>query len=312
MPGQPSLEPQAAIPVERASERDTAFLSFFKDVLRDDPTLTIVDVGAQNLSGEEHVYSPLTRRWPHRIVGFEPVHDREIVEHTDAGVRHVLPVALGDGSNQELHVTRYSALSSFYRPNRSLRAEFHGPKHLYDIVKTVPLQTRTLDSLRLEPADFIKLDAQGAEPLIVKGGMRYVTETPLVYCETTFVPLYEHAPLFDQHLSLFRTYGFDLIDLYLNGRRRAELSTADAYPALAPPGGGRLIWADALYGLRWLTSRESTGADRRKALRAALVLHFLFRHYDVAARIIELHAGEARCRDYVGMIKIFGSPPVTA
>jgi len=99
MPGQPSLEPQAAIPVERASERDTAFLSFFKDVLRDDPTLTIVDVGAQNLSGEEHVYSPLTRRWPHRIVGFEPVHDREIVEHTDAGVRHVLPVALGDGTS---------------------------------------------------------------------------------------------------------------------------------------------------------------------------------------------------------------------
>ena len=32
----------------------------------------------------------------------------------------------------------------------------------------------------------------------------------------------------------------------------------------------------------------------------------------VAARIIELHAGEARCRDYVGMIRIFGSPPVTA
>ena len=293
------------------SERDAAFLSFFEDLLRDDPTLTIVDVGAQDLKGESHIYSPLTRRWPHRVIGFEPIYDQEVVENTESGVRRVLPYALGDGSEQALHVTRYSALSSFYRPNRSLRAEFHGPKHLYDIVKTVPMQTRALDALPLEQADFIKIDAQGAEPLIVKGGMRYVSQTPLAYCETTFVPLYEHAPLFDEHLSLFRAYGFELVDLYLNGRRRAELRTPDAYPALAPQGGGRLIWADALYGLRSLTSGEPSSEQRPRALKAALVLHALFRHYDVAARIIERHAGDDRCRDYVGMIKTFENPAVT-
>jgi hypothetical protein len=104
---------------------------------------------------------------------------------------------------------------------------------------------------------------------------------------------------------LFRSYGFELVDLYLHGRRRAEISVPDAYPALAPQGGGRLIWADALYGLRSLTSGQPSGGQAPKALKAALLLHFLFQHYDVAARIIELHAGEDRCRDYVGMIKIF-------
>src|SRR5512132_3418188 len=129
----------------RVRERDDALRSFFEDLLRDDPTLTIVDVGAQDLTGESHIYSSLTRYWPHRVIGFEPVYEHETVEKTAAGERRVLPYALGDGSVQELNLTKYSALSSFYKPNRSLRAEFHGPKHFHEIVKTVPMQTRTLD-----------------------------------------------------------------------------------------------------------------------------------------------------------------------
>jgi hypothetical protein len=136
--------------------------------------------------------------------------------------------------------------------------------------------------------------------------MRYVSQTPLVYCETTFVPMYEHAPLFDEHLALFRAYGFELFDLFLNGRRRAEVKAPGAYPLLAPQGGGgRLVWADALYGQRYLSVAEPSPEQRQQALKAALVLHFLFHKHDVVARILELHAGEARARDYVGMIKIF-------
>jgi hypothetical protein len=79
-----------------AGERDAACLSFFHglDVLRDDPTLTIVDVGAQDLKDERHIYSSLTRSWPHRVIGFEPVYDEEVVETTEFGVRRVLPCAL--------------------------------------------------------------------------------------------------------------------------------------------------------------------------------------------------------------------------
>ena len=286
-------------------ERDAAFLCFFKglDPLRDDPTITIVDVGAQDLAGEHHVYSSLTASWPYRVIGFEPVYAEEAVEETAFGERRVLPFALGDGSERVLHVTKYSALSSLYPPNRSLRGEFHGPKHFHEVAKTVPMQTRALDSLQLEQADFIKLDAQGAEPLIVKGGARYVCGTPLVYCETFFVPFYENVPLFDKHLSLFRAHGFELIDLYLNGRRRAEVSIPDAYPALAPQGGGRLIWADALYAQRYLTSAQPSVEQRLKALKAALLLHVLFQKYDVVARILELYAGDACSREYVEMIK---------
>jgi FkbM family methyltransferase len=276
------------------------------DVLRDDPTLTIVDVGAQDLKDERHIYSSLTRSWPHRVIGFEPVYDEEVVETTEFGVRRVLPCALGDGSEQALNVTRYSALSSFYTPNRSLRDECHGPKHFHEIVKTVPIQTRALDALDLEPADFIKLDTQGAEPLIVRGGARYISQTPLVYSETFFIPFYERMPLFDEHLPLFRAYGFELLDLYLQNRRRAEVRIPDAYPALGShQGAGRLVGADALYGQRYLTSGQPPAEHRLKALKAALLLHFLFQKYDVVARILELHAGDVPARDYIGMIKSF-------
>ena len=291
---------------EAATDRDAAFLSFFAGLgpLRDDPTVTIVDVGAQDLKGEPHIYSPLTRVWSHRVIGFEPVYDAEVVEKTEFGVRRVLPFALGDGSEQALNVTKYSALSSFYTPNRGLRDECDTPKHFHDIVKTVPMQTRRLDALQLEQADFIKLDTQGAEPLIVKGGERYVRQTPLVYSETFFIPFYENMPLFDEHLSLFRSYGFELLDLYPQPRRRAEVRTPGAYPALGShPGVGRLVGADALYGQRYLTGGQPSDEQRLKALKAALLLHFLFHKYDVVARILELHAGDGAARDYVGMIK---------
>jgi FkbM family methyltransferase len=288
--------------------RTEAFLAFFQglEALRSDPTLTIVDVGAQDLQGESHVYSALTAIWPHRVVGFEPTYAQEVVEATAAGVRRVVPYALGDGAERALHVTKYSALSSFYKPNRILRDEFHGPKHFHEIVETVPMQTRALDALDLEQADFIKLDTQGAEPLILTGGERYVRQTPLVYCETFFVPFYENMPLFDEHLSRFRTLGFELLDLYPQNHRRAAVEVPDAYPALGShAGAGRLVGADALYGQRYLTAAEPSAAPPLKALKAALLLHFLFEKYDVVARILELHAGARPARDYVGMIKIF-------
>lgn len=289
-------------------ERDAAFVSFFSglDPLRDDPTVTIVDVGAQELQGETHIYSSLTRLWPHRVIGFEPVYDAEVVQKSDAGVRRVLPYALGDGSEQLLHVTKYSALSSLYTPNRALRDECDTPKHFHDIVKTLPVRTRRLDALQLEQADFIKLDTQGAEPLIVKGGERYVRQTPLVYSETFFIPFYENMPLFDEHLSLFRSYGFELLDLYPQPRRRAELRTPGAYPALKSHHSvGRLVGADVLYGQRYLTGAEPSAEQRHQALKGALLLHFVFHKYDVVARILELHAGDVPARDYVGMIKSF-------
>jgi hypothetical protein len=228
---------------------------------------------------------------------------RRSSKKTECGERRVVPYALGDGSEQASHITKYSPLSSFFAPNRALRAECHGQADLHEIVRTVPMRTRALDALQPEQADFIKLDAQGAEPLIVKGGPRYVSETPLVYCETFFVPFYDNVPLFDEHLRLFRGHGFELLDLYLNGRRRAAVQASGAYPALAPQGGGRLIWADALYGQRYLTAARPSAEQRLKALKAALLLHFLFEKHDVVARILELHAGEACGREYVELIK---------
>jgi hypothetical protein len=58
-----------------------------------------------------------------------------------------------------------------------------------------------------------------------------------------------------------------------------------------------------LYGQRYLTAAEPSAEQRHQALKAALLLHFLFHKYDVVARILELHAGDDAARDYVGMIK---------
>ena len=64
------------------------------------------------------------------------------------------------------------------------------PGHSYlvdremDGLETIPIQLRTLDSLRLDKVDFVKLDVEGAEPKVLAGGRNtFETHRPIVLSE---------------------------------------------------------------------------------------------------------------------------------
>ena len=85
--------------------------------------ITIVDVGAQTLSTEAHVYQPLLRPdIPHHAIGFEPLADkvaqRRAVE--SAGALTLLPYAIGDGRAHILLVSNEDATSSLHPLNGPL------------------------------------------------------------------------------------------------------------------------------------------------------------------------------------------------
>lgn len=61
--------------IDTLPENETAVADFFKSII--DQGLTIVDVGAQNLSTEEHVYHRLVQHGLiAEIIGFEPQAER--------------------------------------------------------------------------------------------------------------------------------------------------------------------------------------------------------------------------------------------
>lgn len=250
----------------------------------DNRRITIVDVGAQNLSYEGHIYRPLcTPRIPHRVIGFEPLLDRmnERADAEGSGVE-MLPYAVGDGSRRVLHINNEDATSSLYPLNQDLNARF---EHLCGLrtLHHQSIETRRLDDvLPAEPVDFLKLDVQGAELLVLQGAERALGRTAVVHCEVEFSPIYLGQPLYPEVQSFLGSRGFALIDLLVSHR----------YSYVVPSGRGapdRLLWADAVF-FRDEADAPTLLVQAMVALlvyaKPTLAEHLLTRHDALAARTL--------------------------
>jgi FkbM family methyltransferase len=206
----------------------------------------IVDVGAQILEHEKHIYAPVTESGlKYRIIGFEPLAERlsERINREGQGRLTMLPNAIGDGSPGTLYVNDFDATSSLYPLNRKLCADFVGLS-LLRTVDTLRVETVTLDAaLEREAAgliDFLKLDIQGAELNALQGAEETLKRVAVVHCEVEFSPIYEGQPLFPEIQRFLNARGFELIDLIIQHRYSYEVSSGAASP-------DRLLWADAVF-----------------------------------------------------------------
>jgi len=104
------------------------------------------------------------------------------------------------------------------------------------------IQALTLDHIisqqQISIVDLIKIDVQGAEHLVLKGGIETLKKTRLVYTEFSYKPLYENSSTF-----------FDLYKIfYENNFMLVNISSGYASP------NGELLQGDALFVNKALTS----------------------------------------------------------
>jgi FkbM family methyltransferase len=199
----------------------------------------VVDVGAQTLESEGHVYAPLGAVTPIDLIGFDPLEERiaQRVAHDGAGVT-LLPYALGDGGVHTLYVNNVDATSSLFPLNAAHNVLFEALNELVT-VRTVEVATRRLDDVMPPgPVDFIKLDVQGAELMVLQGGPATVGRAAVVHCEVEFSPIYAGQPLFADVERELIGHGFYLVDLLVPHRY--------AYSDAARISD-RLLWADAVF-----------------------------------------------------------------
>ena len=104
--------------------------------------------------------------------------------------------------------------------------------HLSAPVKTT-VKTETLDDLARrfngEMIDILKIDAQGAEHLILNSGLTAIKNTRLVYTEFSYKPVYEGSSTFFDLYQFFEKKNFRLVNVspgYLMPNR--ELIQGDA------------------------------------------------------------------------------------
>jgi FkbM family methyltransferase len=205
--------------------------------------LTIVDIGAQELEDEGHVYAPLTADGlPYRIVGFEPQQDKiEASRRRNPDSRVLLlPTFIGDGAEQRFHINNDDATSSLLPFNEALTSTLSDLDHLRTL-RTEQVATSRLDDALADvgPVDFLKLDIQGFEYPVLRHAPEVLARTSVIHCEVAFAPIYAGQALFSEVEQLLRGAGFYLLDF----------SSLCRYPGTntARRSRDRLGWGDAVF-----------------------------------------------------------------
>ncbi len=257
-----------------------------------DGPLVIVDVGAQALAHEAHVYEPLRRLGvPLRVIGFEPLAEQAAARRAADGDDSLIVEAfVGDGGTHRFHPCNSPASSSLFPLDRAVCGTVASLAGLVDR-NGETVATQRLDDLLagIEAVDFLKLDIEGAELMTLQGATSVLARTAVIHAETAFVAFRTGQPLFadiDTHL---REQGFGLIRLH-EPAMRAAVTPSGAQ------GADRLMWADAVF-----FANEARVTDRM-LLAQAIVAGGIYRMHTVAERalaIYDVRHGTGLAADYV-------------
>lgn len=252
------------------------------------PAISIVDVGANPLTGQKGPYQPLVDRGAAELIGFEPDPDAfiKLQEMRGAGERYY-PVAIGDGGRHTLRICAMSGMNSLLQPNFALLNLLHFHGRWAEVARTVELDTVRLDDVaEVTAMDYLKIDIQGGELMVFEHAQARLRDCLVVHTEAMFVPMYEGQPLFsEQELSLRRhglqvhrfveTVGHVLRPFAVRGDRHAPLS--------------QLFWADVVF-IKDITRPDLLASDQ--LLKLAVILHEIYGSVDVAH--LFLHAYDQR------------------
>ncbi len=75
------------------------------------------------------------------------------------------------------------------------------------------IETDTLDNITSRSFDLIKIDTQGSEIDILKGGLRTLSNAKAVILETSVIAFNKGAPLQEEVIAFMKQYGFNKTDI---------------------------------------------------------------------------------------------------
>lgn len=272
---------------------------------------TIIDVGAEPLAFEEHVYAELLKRRPSLVIGFDPMDEdapRSVHQDSKDGLPasevRIFPNFILDGEPAVFHLARMQATSSTLPFNKELTQRFSLLADALETMDRQDVETYRLDDIMEEQGlgerniDFLKIDVQGATLPVLKGAGRTLERTLVCHLEAEFAELYKSEALFSEIDRHMRAAGFALLDLSTIGRQRyaAFDSCRERFYHT-----GRILWADCVY-VRHLD--DPAKLSDAELLKLAEIAHLVYQQYDVAAfalQQISIRSGSNLYQHYLGL-----------
>ena len=261
------------------------------ELIQPETRITILDVGASLT--EMPPYAHLIASGMVRLIGFEP--DKTECEklRNHYGKPHeFFPYFIADGNPAVFWETTWFATGSLFKPNKPVLEKFN---NLYELVTPVAqhnIETKRLDDIpEIDDVDYIKIDVQGAELMVFKGGEKLLDKVLLIHTEAEFQMLYEDQPLFAD------------VDTYLRGRnfmfgKFVGFGTRCIKPTVLndnPNLGTNILWCDALYLKNWL---DLSPLSNDKLIKYAILAHDIYDQVDLSIYLLK-HLDERKGTNYL-------------
>lgn len=157
------------------------------------PTLEIMDIGAM-IEGEDR-YDTLVSQDLGRVTGFEPNPDNLDKLQARQGPYRYFPFFLGDGKAAKFHHARWPGCSSLLEPNGDVINLFstigaEAGTGNFAVIETSEVETVRLDDIDELPfPDYVKIDVQGAELMVMENALKAFSEVLVLETEVEFVPI---------------------------------------------------------------------------------------------------------------------------
>jgi FkbM family methyltransferase len=238
---------------------------------------SIVDIGANPIDGDPP-YQAMLAAGLCTVTGFEPQPEALVELKRKQGPHETyLPYAVGDGKAHTLRIASASGMTSLLVPDARRLAMFNGFPPWGQVVAEEELETKRLDDIdELPPIDLLKIDIQGGELAVFRGGDAALADAVAVHTEVSFVPLYEEQPVFgDIDLDL-RARGF-IPHAFAAIKRWAIAPVTFAGDFRVP--GNQLLEADVVY-VRDFGKPEELSDDQLRQL--AMIAHHVYQSIDLA------------------------------
>ena len=201
----------------------------------------------------------------------------------------ILPYALWSKEKElVLNINNSEGTSSLFESNTAFLSQFDDMQR-FDTKNKITISTKTIDNLvgsgELTDLDFMKIDVQGAELEVFRGGTDYLKNNLVgLEVEVEFSPIYKDQPLFAEVDTFVRQeLGLELWDIRKTYWKYSQKNKQNACK-------GRLIFGDALY-LRAIPTLDAwlLGMDSEKAktkLHMLIISSLAYGYLDYAEAIL--------------------------